>query len=68
MVVVERSYLVAILVQWIASMLDFWSSGWAIPGPIHLEDFASPNEPKIMSQFRGELYCLSCVGYVSNEE
>ena len=27
MVVVERSYLVAILVQWIASMLDFWSSG-----------------------------------------
>ena len=68
MVVVEGSSLVAILVQWIASMVDFWSSGWAILTPIHLEDFASPNELKIMSQFYGKLYCLSCVEHVRNEE
>ena len=33
--------------------------------PIHFENFASPNEPKIMSQLCGELYRVSCVGLVS---
>ena len=42
--------------------------GCAIPTPIHFEDFASLNEPKIMSRLCGELYYVSCVGHVSGEE
>ena len=48
MVVVEGS-LVDILVQWIACVVDSWFVGRVIPVPIHLEDFASMIEPKIMS-------------------
>ena len=48
-------------------MLGLWSGGCAIPTPIHSEDFASPDEPKIMLQLCNELYCVSCVGHVSGE-
>ena len=30
--------------------------------PIHLEDFANPNEPKIMLQFCGKSYCWVVLG------
>ena len=56
MVVIEGSSLASKLAQWIAYVVDFWSSGWAIPTPIHLEDFASLDEPKIRSYLCGELY------------
>ena len=47
MVVVEGSSLMTILDQWIPSMLDLWFGGCVILSPIHFEDFASPDEPKL---------------------
>ena len=64
----EGSSLVAILAQWIASMVVIWSCGCVILAPIHFEDFASLDEPQIMSSLCGELYCVSCVGHVRGEE
>ena len=49
-------------------MVDLWSHGCAIPTPSHFKDFASLDEPKIMSGLCGKLYCVSCVGHVSGEE
>ena len=58
----------AISTQWIVFMVDLWSCGCVVPTPVHFKDFASVDEPKIMLQLCGELYCVSCVGHVSGEE
>jgi hypothetical protein len=68
MVVVFGFSLAAILAQWMASVVDFWSGGWARPLPIHLEDVARPVEPNIMSRVCGELYFVIWVGHVRGEE
>ena len=49
MVVVFGSALVAILAQCMASIVVLWSVGYASPIPCHLEDWACPMEPKIVS-------------------
>ena len=48
--------------------MDLWYGGCIIPIPIHLEDFACPDEPKNMSWLCGELYYVTCVGHLSGEE
>ena len=59
MVIVHASSLVAILAQWMASRVVLWSVGYASPIPFHLEDFACPSEPNIISWLWGELYYMS---------
>ena len=36
---VDGSYLVAILAQWMANVVDLWSGECVIPTPINLKDF-----------------------------
>lgn len=47
MVLVEGSSLVAILDQWMPSMVGLRFGGCVILSPIHFEDFSSPNERKL---------------------
>ena len=68
MVIVCPSFLVAILVQGIASRVVLWSVGYARPIPFHLEDFMCLKEPNSISWFWGELYCVSWIGQVSGDE
>ena len=58
----------AILAQCMASRVELWSFGWAMPIPVHLEDFVCPMEPNIMSLMWGELYCVIWVGHVRGDE
>ena len=58
MVIVCASSLAAILTQWMASRVVQRSVGYARPIPFHLEDFAWPREPNIISRLWGELYCV----------
>ena len=64
MIVVKGSSLVAILAQWIASMVDLYFGECVIPTPIHFEDFASSDELKIMLRLCGEVVlcelCWAC--------
>ena len=57
MIVMESYSLVAILAQWIASMMGLWYGECTIPTPIQFKDFATMDEPKIMSPWCGKLYC-----------
>ena len=68
MVIVCGSSLTAILTQWMASIVVLQSVGKASPTPFHLEDFACPSEPNIMSRLCGELYCVNCMGQVRGDE
>ena len=68
MVTMRSSSLAAILAQWMVSRVVLYSVGYARPIPFHLEDFASPKEPNIMSRLWGELYCVSGMGQVSGYE
>ena len=54
MVVVFGSALVAILAQCKASVVVLWSVGYASPVPFHLEDWACPMDPNIVSLLWGE--------------
>ena len=50
MVTVCASSLVFIRTQWMASRDMLWYVGYARPIPFHLEDFACPMEPNIISR------------------
>jgi hypothetical protein len=67
-VMVFVSSLAAILAQCMASTVVLWSVGNARPMPFHLEKWACPSDPNIISRVWGELYCVSCVGHVSGDE
>lgn len=71
MVASEGSF-VATITHWIVSMVDFGYGGWVIPTHVHLEDFASMDEPKIRmdepKMLCGKLYCLNCIRHVRGEE
>ena len=58
----EGSYLVAILAQWMTSMMGLRSNGCALLTPIHFKDFASPEEPRLCCN------CVGCVDHVSGDE
>ena len=58
MVIVCASSLAAILARWMATRVVFVVCGYARPIPFHLEDFAWPREPNIISWLWGELYCV----------
>lgn len=54
--------------QWIVSMAMFMPSAWASSFPSHFDDFASSDEPNMMSRLGGKLQCMRFIGQVRGEE
>lgn len=55
MVMVFLSSLAAILAQWIVTMAMFMPGACASSFPSHVDEFASSDEPNMMSRLGGEL-------------
>ena len=49
-------------------MVEFKLIGWVILVSLHIDDYVNPDDLNFMSQLCGELYCIICVGHVSDGE
>ena len=58
----------AMRAQWIVVIAVLRSGGWARPLPPHFDEWARLVDPIIISLLCEELYCVSVIGRVRDEE